>query len=100
MSIPKQPDQFIESKLVDKNVGLLPAFWSVITSKDEKWDDLQMSFSYTFKNAPREYHNGGLWPLISGFYVASLARRGYTERADRYRKALHRANQLEMDGKA
>ncbi len=93
-------DGFIDSEIVDEKVGLLPAFWPVITPKDEKWDELQMSFSHTFKNSPYEYHNGGIWPLIAGFYVASLARRGHTERAERYRKALHRANQLEMDGKA
>lgn len=93
-------DQFIDSKIVDDDVGLLPAFWPVITPKHEKWDDLQMSFSHTFKNAPHEYHNGGLWPLIAGLYVASMARRGQTERAERYRKALHRANRLEMDGEA
>lgn len=93
-------DRFIDSKIVDEKVGLLPAFWPVITPKDEKWDDLQMSFSHTFKNSPYEYHNGGLWPLIAGFHVASLARRGLTERAERYRKAMHRANRLKMDGEA
>lgn len=93
-------DQFIESKIIDENVGLLPAFWPVITPKDEKWDDLQVSFSHTFKNEPNEYHNGGLWPLVAGLYSASLARRGLTEQAEHYRKAVHRANQLEMDGEA
>ncbi|HKK19403.1 MAG TPA: glycoside hydrolase 100 family protein, partial [Opitutales bacterium] len=92
-------DKFIEAKIVDEKAELLPAFWPVITPKDEKWDDLQMSFAHTFKNQPHEYHNGGLWPLISGFYVASLARRGQSERAERYRKALHRANRLEMKGR-
>jgi hypothetical protein len=93
-------DEFIDSKLADENFDLLPPFWPVITAKDEKWDDLQTTFSHTFKNAPHEYHNGGLWPLISGLYVASLARRGKTERAERYRKAMHRANRLEIDGQA
>jgi glycogen debranching enzyme len=65
---------------------------------DEDWEDLRMTFSYTFKNKPHEFHNGGLWPMITGFHVADLARRGRTEAAERCLNAIHRANALEMDG--
>ena len=91
-------DRFIAEQIIEDGACLLPAFWPVITPKDEKWDDLQTTFSHTFKNAPHEYHNGGLWPLITGFYVASLARRGCTEKANRFRAGLHRANRLACDG--
>ena len=77
---------------------LLPAFHPVITPKDEKWHDLQMTFSYTFKNAPYEFHNGGLWPLVTGFYSASLFNRGEPELARQYADGIHAANQLEMNG--
>ena len=82
----------------DVRVRLLPAFHPVITPKDEYWDELQMSFSHTFKNEPYEYHNGGLWPLVTGVYAAALARRGETERARRYRDAVHAANARPRDG--
>jgi glycogen debranching enzyme len=79
---------------------LLPAFYPVITPKDEDWVELQMTFSYTFKNAPHESHNGGLWPLVTGFYCASLALRGKTELAVQYLEGIHRANGVEVDGQA
>jgi hypothetical protein len=69
-------DDYIVQQIVHDDVMLLPAFDPVITPKDEEWSDLQMTFSHSFKNAPYEFHNGGLWPLVTGFYVASLAKRG------------------------
>ena len=90
-------DRHIASEVIDPEVLLLPAFAPVITPKDEDWDELQMTFSHTFKNAPYEYHNGGLWPLVTGFYAADLARRGKLERAEAHLQAVHNANCLEMD---
>lgn len=84
--------------MVPEKLPLLPAFHPVIRPVDEDWEDLQMTFSYAFKNNPYEFHNGGLWPLITGFYVADLARRGLAGRAERFLGGLHRANSLEMDG--
>lgn len=90
-------DQYIADKIVQDEMMLLPAFDPVITPKDEKWDDLQITFSHTFKNAPYEFHNGGLWPLVTAFYVASLARRGETDLARRYADGIHAANRLDVD---
>jgi hypothetical protein len=81
-----------------ESTGLLPAFHPVILPKDHEWEELQVSFSYSFKNRPHEYQNGGLWPMITGFYVADLARRGKIEVARRHLEGIHRANALEMDG--
>ena len=91
-------DQYIAAEVSEPEVLLLPAFSPVITPKDEDWSDLQMTFSHTFKNAPYEYHNGGLWPLVTGFYVADLARRGKLDLAQAHLQAVHNANCLEMDG--
>lgn len=93
-------DNYITNKIVQEDVMLLPAFDPVITPRSEEWDDLQVSFSHTFKNAPYEYHNGGLWPLVTGFYAASLAKRGKRELAWQYIDGIHRANQREMNGRA
>lgn len=92
-------DDYI-SNLVAEETPLLPAFRPVITPKHEAWDELQMTFSHTFKNQPHEYHNGGLWPLVTGFYAASLARRGKIERAQKFLDAVHRANAAECDGES
>lgn len=91
-------DRYIETQLMDGGITLLPAFHPVIKPVDHDWEDLHITFSYTFKNRPHEYHNGGLWPMITGFYVADLARRGLTERATAYLARIHEANALEMEG--
>ncbi|MDF1523179.1 MAG: hypothetical protein P1P87_10215, partial [Trueperaceae bacterium] len=91
-------DAFVTEELVDPDVRLLPAFDPVITSKDEYWDDLQMSFSHSFKNEPYAYHNGGLWPLVTAFYAAGLAQRGDLEGARTYRDGVHAANRRARDG--
>jgi hypothetical protein len=90
-------DRFIEQEIVQPEVMMLPAFDPVITPKDEKWEDLQVTFSHTFKNAPYEYHNGGLWPLVTAFYSASLALRGKDQLARQYCEGVHRANALESE---
>ena len=94
----KVVDSYIANSIVQADVMLLPAFDPVITPKDELWEDLQVSFSHTFKNSPYEYHNGGLWPLVTGFYAASLASRNQTDLARRYCLGIHAANHLAMDG--
>lgn len=91
-------DDFVWQELVSEELPLLPAFHPVITPRDEAWDELQMAFSHTFKNEPYEYQNGGLWPMITAFYVADLAQRGKTEKAREYLKAVQRANASEISG--
>ncbi|NIP71851.1 MAG: glycogen debranching protein [Gammaproteobacteria bacterium] len=92
-------DRFLsEENVVPESLALLPAFYPVIEPVDEDWEDLHMTFSYSFKNRPYEFHNGGLWPMITGFLVADLARRGEVQRARTHLQAIHRANRLEMDG--
>jgi glycogen debranching enzyme len=91
-------DQYIADHVAPREFALLPAFMPVITPVDKDWEELQTTFTYTFKNKPYEYHNGGLWQMVTGFYVASLARRGQQAKAERYLNGIHRANALEMGG--
>lgn len=90
-------DSYI-NQIVNPELRLLPAFYPVIEPKDDDWKDLQMTFSHTFKNNPYEYHNAGLWPMITGFYVADLARRHRSSDAERYLEAIDRANSDGGDG--
>lgn len=87
-------DQYIDS-ISHKKLKLIPAFYPVILPVDKDWEDLQMIFSFTFKNNPHEYHNGGLWPMLSGFYVYDLCQRGLHKRANIYADAINHANGLE-----
>jgi glycogen debranching enzyme len=93
-------DDYIASKTINDGCRLIPAFLPVITPRDEAWDELQMTFSHRFKNEPYEYHNGGLWPFITGLYVASLAARGKTDDAEAFHVALCDACASEMGGDA
>jgi hypothetical protein len=94
----RRVDAYIADKVTSETLPLLPAFHPVIKPVDEDWEHLQVMFSYTFKNRPYEFHNGGLWPMVTGFYVADLAQRQHSAAARRYLDAVHRANALPMDG--
>ncbi len=92
-------DDYIQKEIHNDHIRLVPAFYPVITPiDDEDWEDLKMTFSYKFKNHPYEYHNGGLWPMITGFYVADMARRGCRDQAREYLLGIHQANQMSMNG--
>lgn len=43
---------------------------------------------YNLFNRPGDYHNGGLWPFVSGFYVAALVAAGESHLAEEKLKAL------------
>ncbi|MEA1889350.1 MAG: glycoside hydrolase 100 family protein [Pseudomonadota bacterium] len=93
-------DTFIAEELANDELPLLPAFHPVIKPVDQDWESLQVMFSYTFKNKPYEFHNGGLWPMVTGFYVADLAWRKHTEHARKLLQAIHNANAMAMEDEA
>ncbi len=90
-------DHFI-ADIVPEKMALLPAFHPIIEPIDRDWTELHMTFSYSFKNKPYEYHNGGLWPMLTGFYVSDLAGRGQSETAERFCLGIDQANALTMEG--
>lgn len=50
---------------------LPPNFFPFIQEKDRDWFP-----RYAIYNPPGEYHNGGIWPFICGFYVSALVAAG------------------------
>jgi len=48
-------------------INLPPNFFPFIKPGDPDWHTRYSQF-----NNPGEYHNGGIWPFICGFYVAAL----------------------------
>jgi hypothetical protein len=61
--------------------ALLPAFWPVIQPGNPGWRELQSNHLYgQMKNMPYMYHNGGLWPMLTGLEVMGLVRHGAWER--------------------
>ena len=92
-------DKHIDERFAGRTGYLLPAFHPVIRQIDKEWEELHISFSYTFKNRPYEFHNGGLWPMITGFYVLDLALRKKKALAEKYLDGINQANRLTSDGK-
>jgi len=90
-------DRYIEDHATPDELHLLPAFHPVIQQDDKDWKELNVAFSYDFKNCPYEFHNGGLWPMLSGFYAADLALRGKLDRAGRYLDGIAAANRMERE---
>jgi hypothetical protein len=55
-------------------VDLPPNFFPFIQREDAEWLP-----RYEIFNKPGDYHNGGIWPFVCGFYVAALvAAKRYT----------------------
>ena len=51
----------------DLAVNLPPNFFPFIKPEDPDWHA-----RYAIYNKPGDYHNGGIWPFICGFYIAAL----------------------------
>jgi hypothetical protein len=64
-------------------VDLPPNFFPFIRPDDPDWRPRYETF-----NRPGDYHNGGVWPFICGFYVAALVAAGRHRLARRTLLAL------------
>ncbi len=64
-------------------VDLPPNFFPYVRPEDPDWMP-----RYAKYNQPGEYHNGGVWPFICGFYIASLVAAGRYRLAERTLLAL------------
>ncbi|HUT44864.1 MAG TPA: glycoside hydrolase 100 family protein [Sedimentisphaerales bacterium] len=53
------------------SVDLPPNFFPYIKPEDPDWLP-----RYKKYNQPGEYHNGGIWPFVCGFYIAALVAAG------------------------
>ncbi len=55
-----------------------PCFFPFMLPTDRDWQPRCAQF-----NMPGEYHNGGIWPFVCGFYVAALVAAGRQRLAER-----------------
>jgi len=76
-----------ECRALQKNddlaVDLPPNFFPYVRREDPDWMP-----RYERYNQPGEYHNGGVWPFVCGFYVAALVAAGRTRLAEKKLLAL------------
>jgi hypothetical protein len=64
-------------------INLPPNFFPYVRPGDPDWLP-----RYERYNQPGEYHNGGIWPFICGFYIAALVAAGRQQLAERKLVAL------------
>jgi glycogen debranching enzyme len=64
---------------------LPPCLMPYIQPGDDEWRP-----RYDQYNRPGEYHNGGVWPFVCGFYVAALVKAGRQKLAEEKLEALTR----------
>ena len=69
-------------------VNLPPNFFPYVQPNDPDWLP-----RYEKYNLPGEYHNGGIWPFICGFYVAALVAAGKQKLAQTKLVELAKYNQ-------
>ncbi len=55
---------------------LIPAFWPVINEEESEWEYLKDNYSFSFKNSPYNFHNGGIWPIWMGLFCLGLSNNG------------------------
>lgn len=80
--------------------ALLPAFWPVIKPGDPQWAALEANHLYEqIKNQPYLYHNGGLWPMLTGLYSVGLVQHQQKERALHLLNALNATNAQGREGR-
>lgn len=65
---------------------LPPAFAPVIDEHHPDWPALRRYHLHAFRNAPHEYHNGGIWPVWLGWLALACARTGRTAMLARLRE--------------
>lgn len=84
--------RFLEAVAGQTGSWLTPAFYPAIGPEDRRWAELERYYIYKFSNEPWSYHNGGLWPMVTGFMAAGLACCGQPELALRLAAAIDEAN--------
>ena len=70
------------------DVWPLRSLTPVVQPGDPDWRNY-----YGSLNTPHQYHNGGVWPFLGGFYVAALVKTGRGEAAARALQSLAQLNQ-------
>ena len=73
------------------------ANWPVIRPGERDWRDYYLLRNL---NQPDQYHNGGCWPYLGGFYVAALVKAGRLARAEQVLARLAEMNAQSRSGDA
>ncbi|WP_298515789.1 glycoside hydrolase 100 family protein [uncultured Kordia sp.] len=94
----KEVTRYSEELRESLPLNLLPAFWKTIQEEDDDWKLLVNNCKYEFRNFPYEFHNGGTWQMVNGFYGMSLVSQNYIENPQSVLKAIQQLNAKENYG--
>lgn len=86
---------YAENLQKQTNLQLLPAFWPPIEEKDLDWHLLKNNCKYEFRNYPYEFHNGGSWSMVNGFFGLALLSKNKRQEAETVLKAINHVNAIE-----
>lgn len=76
-------------------LGLVPAFWPPIFENEEHWNLLKNNCKYEFRNYPNEFHNGGSWSMVNGFFGLALISKSQIKSAQVILDKINEANAIE-----
>ncbi|WP_281337096.1 glycoside hydrolase 100 family protein [Flavobacterium eburneipallidum] len=79
----------------ERPLQLIPAFWPPIQEQDLDWNLLKNNCKYEFRNFPNEFHNGGSWSMVNGFFGLALLSKGKNNEALTILNAINEANSVE-----
>lgn len=79
----------------ERLLHLLPAFWPPIEETDVDWTLLKNNCKYEFRNYPYEFHNGGSWAMVNGFFGLALLSQGKSAEAIEVLEAINKINAIE-----
>lgn len=88
----KQTVSFADNLAKETQLGLLPAFWPPVFQDDLDWNLLKNNCKYEFRNYPYEFHNGGSWPMVNGFFGLALLAKNETQKAANLLEKINEAN--------
>ena len=74
------------------NFQLIPAFWPPIQTHDVEWNLLKNNCKYEFRNYPNEFHNGGTWAMVNGFYGLALLAKNKNQEAKHVLEQINEIN--------
>jgi GH15 family glucan-1,4-alpha-glucosidase len=83
-----------EKIVCQTKLQLIPAFWPPIKPSDLDWNLLKNNCKYEFRNYPNEFHNGGSWPMVNGFYGLALIQKNQIDKSTQILNAINKANEI------
>jgi GH15 family glucan-1,4-alpha-glucosidase len=85
--------EYAENLQKSTKMQLIPAFYPTIEETDLDWNLLKNNCKYEFRNYPNEFHNGGSWAMVNGFF--GLALHYKNKNANALLNAINQANAIE-----